>query len=56
MYIDEIDNVAAADPATPWGTADNYNQSHPFPAIDHVTIAVGAIPNNPLAAPHTPVR
>jgi hypothetical protein len=40
MYIDEIDNVVAADPASAWGTADNYNHSHPFPAIDLVTIAI----------------
>jgi hypothetical protein len=56
MYIDEIDNVDAADPATTWATADNYNHTHPFPAIDHVTIAIGAAPSEPPAAPHPPVR
>ena len=40
MYIDQIDHIGAADPASTWQTADNYNPAHPFPAIDHVTIAV----------------
>ncbi|MDQ6784752.1 MAG: hypothetical protein M3063_15215 [Actinomycetota bacterium] len=40
MYIDEIDRLVAADPASPWATADNYNHSHPFPAIDTVAIAI----------------
>ncbi len=42
MFIDEIDRVVAAAPTAPWQTADNYDQSRPFNAIDHVTIAVGA--------------
>jgi hypothetical protein len=42
MYVDEIDHVNAADLASPWQTADNYNYSHPFPAIDEVAIAVTA--------------
>ncbi len=40
MFVDEIDHVAAADPASPWGTADNYNHSHPFPAIDQLATAI----------------
>lgn len=40
MYVDEIDDVAAADPASSWQTADNYEPAHPFPAIDQVAIAV----------------
>ena len=40
MFVDDIDHVAVADTASPWGTADNYNASHPFPAIDEVTIAI----------------
>ncbi len=40
MYIDEIDRLVAADPASPWATADNYNHSHPFPAIDTMAIAI----------------
>jgi hypothetical protein len=40
LYIDEIDHVVAAHKASRWGTADNYNHSHPFPAIDEVTIAI----------------
>lgn len=40
LYVDEIDQIDATDPADTWATADNYNPSHPFPAIDEVTIAV----------------
>jgi transposase len=40
LFVDEIDQVVAADKASSWGTADNYNYSHPFPAIDEVTIAI----------------
>ncbi len=47
MFVDEIDHVAPADPTTPWRTADNYNPSRPFNAIDHVAVAVG-----PAQAPH----
>ena len=44
FFVDEIDQLAA-DPASPWATADNYNHAHPFNAIDHVTIAI--TPNGP---------
>jgi len=44
MYVDEIDHVAAADPASTWATADNYNYSRPFPAVEELTMAVGASP------------
>ena len=40
LFVDEIDQVVTADRPSPWETADNYNPSHPFPAIDEVTIAV----------------
>jgi hypothetical protein len=40
MFVDEIDQVAQADPASLWQSADNYNCSHPFPAADDVAIAV----------------
>lgn len=40
MFVDEIDHVAAPDKSSTWGSADNYNYSHPFPAIDEVTIAI----------------
>jgi hypothetical protein len=39
MYIDEIDHVAA-DTTAPWQTADNYDASQPFPAIDQVILAL----------------
>ena len=41
MYIDEIDHVHA-DGTTPWATADNYNPSRPFNAIDQVAVAVSS--------------
>lgn len=40
MYLDEIDQVVRADPASPWQSADNYNHSQPFPAIDEIAIAI----------------
>ena len=40
MFIDEIDHIDIADPASAWGTADNYNPAHPFPAIDQVAVAI----------------
>jgi hypothetical protein len=40
LFVDEIEQVVTADPASPWQTADNYNPSHPFNSIDHVTIAI----------------
>ena len=49
LFVDEIDQVVAEPPAR-WGTADNYNPSHPFPAIDEVTIAITP------ATPYRPVR
>lgn len=39
MYIDEIDHLHP-DATTPWATADNYNPSRPFNAIDQVALAV----------------
>jgi hypothetical protein len=50
LYIDEIDQVVAENTGCCWGTADNYNHSHPFPAIDEVTIAITP------ATPYRPVR
>ena len=40
MYIDEIDSIDTAEPASAWATAGSYNPGQPFPAIDHVTIAI----------------
>ncbi len=40
LFVDEIDHVVLADAASPWQTADNYNPSHPFNAIDHLVVAV----------------
>ncbi len=40
LFIDDIRDITPADPATPWGTADNYNASHPFNSIDQLSIAI----------------
>jgi hypothetical protein len=40
LYLDQIDQVQPADPASAWHTGENYNPAHPFPAIDTVTIAL----------------
>ncbi|MGI8491451.1 MAG: hypothetical protein ACR2NJ_01655 [Acidimicrobiales bacterium] len=40
LFIDEIEHVTAADPTNTWQTADNYNPTQPFNAIDHVAIAI----------------
>ena len=40
MYLDQIDQVVRADTASPWQSADNYNHSQPFPAIDETAIAI----------------
>jgi hypothetical protein len=48
MYIDEIEDIATPDHTSTWATADNYNPTRPFPAIDHVTIAITTNdPNHP---------
>jgi hypothetical protein len=48
MFVDEVGQVVAAGPPSAWGTADNYNWSHPFHAIDEVTVAVD--PDGPSRA------
>ncbi|MGI8492153.1 MAG: WYL domain-containing protein [Acidimicrobiales bacterium] len=47
MHVDEIDHLIPADPASAWETADNYNHSRPFPAIDDTTVAI-----TPTDPPH----
>ena len=44
----EIEPIEQADAESAWGTADNYNPTHPLPAIDQVTIAI--TPNGPRHA------
>ena len=39
FFVDEADEVAA-DMAAKWGTAENYNPTRPFPAVDEVVAAV----------------
>lgn len=48
LFVDEVDQVVAAEPESAWGTADNYNPSRPFNAIDEVTIAIS--PRHPPEA------
>ena len=40
LFVDEVEQVLTADPASAWETADNYNHAHPFNAIDDVTLAI----------------
>ncbi|HSS09865.1 MAG TPA: WYL domain-containing protein [Acidimicrobiales bacterium] len=40
LFVDDIGHAALADPDTTWETADNYNASHPFNSIDHLSIAI----------------
>jgi hypothetical protein len=48
FFVDEVDQVVAAGPPSEWGTADNYNYSRPFNAIDEVAVAI--TPRLPLHA------
>jgi hypothetical protein len=47
MYLDEIDQIVDADPDSPWQSADNYNYSQPFPAIDQIATAITPDGPNP---------
>lgn len=40
MYVDEIAQVLAADPANSWDTPDNYNYTHPFPMADQIALCI----------------
>jgi hypothetical protein len=40
LYVDEIDEVAAADHASSWDSAVNYNATRPSPVILEVCSAV----------------
>jgi predicted DNA-binding transcriptional regulator YafY len=50
FFVDEIDDAVPADRASTWQTADNYDASHPFSTIDHLSIAA------PSGHPRAPVR
>jgi hypothetical protein len=50
LFVDEVDNVVAADDDSAWGTADNYNPAHPFPAVNEITMP------SPQMARDTPLR
>ncbi|MGI8683602.1 MAG: WYL domain-containing protein [Acidimicrobiales bacterium] len=40
LFVDDISDATLADPATAWHSADNYNASHPFNAIDRLSVAI----------------
>jgi hypothetical protein len=40
LFVDEVEQVVAAEPASAWETADHYNYSLPFNAIGDVTVAI----------------
>ncbi|MGH9054773.1 MAG: hypothetical protein ACRDYY_02715 [Acidimicrobiales bacterium] len=42
MFVDEIDHIDPADPASRWHTPDNYNYNYtnPFPVIDQLATAI----------------
>ncbi len=40
LFVDDICDATLANPATTWETADNYNATHPFNAIDRLSIAI----------------
>lgn len=42
FFVEEIHDAAIAGPAVAWESADNYDPSHPFNAIDHLSVAVTA--------------
>jgi len=50
FYLDQIEQIDAADPTSKWHTADTYNPDHPFNSIDYLAIAVTGEP-----APNQPV-
>ncbi len=53
LFVDEINHVSLADPATPWETADNYNAAHPFNSIDQLHIAITPRPQHQPPLGHT---
>ena len=40
MFVDQIEQITAADPNEQWQTADNYNHTQPFNSIDNLTVAI----------------
>ncbi|MGH9069728.1 MAG: hypothetical protein ACRDX8_00840 [Acidimicrobiales bacterium] len=40
LFVDDINHLTLADPASLWETADNYNAAHPFNSIDQLHIAI----------------
>ncbi len=48
LHVDQIDHLSPADPTSAWETADNYNPTRPFPAIDKTAVAI--TPDDPSHA------
>jgi hypothetical protein len=42
LFIDEINDVTTAEPASKWGSADNYNPGRPFNNNTEITVAIPA--------------
>jgi hypothetical protein len=40
LRLDQIDQVLLAEHTSTWESADNYNPTRPFPAIDTVAVAI----------------
>ncbi len=40
LFVDDISDATVVAPATAWQSADNYNASHPFNAIDRLSVAI----------------
>ncbi len=40
LFVDDIADAEFADAATTWETADNYNPTRPFNAIDQLAVAI----------------
>ncbi len=51
LYLDQIDHIAYADPASRWASADNYDPGRPFSAIDELLIAATADRADPSPQP-----
>ena len=48
FFVDEIADAAFDGSVGTWESAANYDPSHPFNAIDHLSIAIGATSKAPV--------
>lgn len=42
MFVDEIEVVTTADPASRWQSATTYNPLHPFNSVDEISVAISS--------------